>query len=643
MDLLQSLLALVALAAPLVAAAAITCTGSSNSAALPRRLAMLGAGLSFGAGAAALLRISSGGPDGELPFRLGTWLCIGPRDPFRIDFAIALDLPAAVLATVMSLSTVCALNWSRRDSADGFSDRLLFIAASLLLSSSLAIVMSTNVGELFLFWQIASVSAYLMMSSGDETASGAAAAKKLMLMQRAAEFWLLCAILALAIGYQTFDYDKFFADLQIHGARQHFALVHFIGLCLVGACAARCALIPFLGSSESLVTSRTLVGVMIEGICLMPAGVLLLIRFLPVLHVARATAAFAVLLGATSAFFAAVCAWTETDARRQAGFACASVFGLIVMGLSLGIPAANGWAVVLTATFVPTSAAVLGWFSDRSRARQPGDLGATAVAVAIVLLFAGICGQGGILGAGLLAFAQGIPPGRPALLLDLAFGGSATYFAAFAMTRAILAQRFANELASPLSTSAARTDRFEIFSAQDARDSRWSLIVLTACGAAIGLGGGALMLAPRQISGMGMSPVVLAGGSLVATVIGCLPAFAGVFVGWGQARPEQARQEQATEFEPAFEGLLTRLGRNRFYCDPLLFVLLALPVRATAQFARFVDWFFIDGFVSGAPASAVEAAGLMLEPVQGRSVIFYLASAVVGTALLAAVVISLRY
>jgi hypothetical protein len=56
-----------------------------------------------------------------------------------------------------------------------------------------------------------------------------------------------------------------------------------------------------------------------------------------------------------------------------------------------------------------------------------------------------------------------------------------------------------------------------------------------------------------------------------------------------------------------------------------------------------VDWFLIDGFVSGAPASAVEAAELMLEPVQGRSVAFYLASAAVGTALLAAVVIWSRY
>ena len=228
--------------------------------------------------------------------------------------------------------------------------------------------------------------------------------------------------MALAIGYQTFDYDEFFAYLQIHGAGQHFALVHFIGLCLLGTCAARSALIPFLGWPESLVTGPALIAVLIEGVCLMPAGALLLIRFLPVLHAARATAAFAVLLGGDFGVF-------RGDLRLgRDGCAAASEFCMRQRvrfdrdGSALGTAAANGWAVVLTATFVPTSAAILGWFGDRPRSAKPGDLGATAVAVAIVLLFSGICGQGGVLGEGLVAFAKGIPPGRGSLLLSLGFG-----------------------------------------------------------------------------------------------------------------------------------------------------------------------------------------------------------------------------
>ena len=47
MDSLQSILALVALAAPLLAAVVIMCTGSSSGGCLPRRLAMLGAACPF--------------------------------------------------------------------------------------------------------------------------------------------------------------------------------------------------------------------------------------------------------------------------------------------------------------------------------------------------------------------------------------------------------------------------------------------------------------------------------------------------------------------------------------------------------------------------------------------------------------------
>ena len=586
-----------------------------------------------------------GGPDGELPLSLGPWLSIGSRDPFRIDFAIALDLPAAVLATVMSLATACTMKWNRSDAADDSSGRLLYIAASLLLSSSLAIVMSTNVGELFVLWQIASVAAYLMMSSGFEAARYPGPAPQAASARESHACAAGCRILVALRGSGS---GSWLSDLRLRRIFRLSAgptpcpaacstLVHFIGLCLLGTCAARSALIPFLGWSESLVADPALCAALIEGVCLMPAGALLLIRFLPVLHAASATAAFAVLLGGTSAFFAAICAWSEADARRQAGFACASVFGLIVMGLALDTPAANGWAVVLTTTFVPTSAAILAWFADRPRSARLGDFGATAIAAAIVLLFSGICGQGGVLGAGFVASARGFPPGRGSLLLSLGFAAAATYFAAFAMTRAVLADRLSSDVGFPLSNSASGTDWFETPSSRNTQHSGWPLIILAPCGAAVGLGG-AMMLISRPTGPNGTNPITLGGGNVVATIIGCLPACAGVFTGWAQGR-----RASATQPDLEADGLLSRLGRNRFYCDALLLVSVALPARAVAQFVRFVDWFFLDGFVSGAPASAVEAAAIMLEPVQGRSVIFYLASAAVGTALLAAVVIWLRY
>lgn len=644
MDSVQSLLAIVVLVAPLAAAGGIAISGIADRH-LGRWLAMLGAGLSFGAAAAALVRLSAYGADAAVPLNLGVWLASGPHDPFRIEFALAVDIPAAALAAVMSLAAFCAFGWSRPAVADGPSERLLYIAASLLLSASLGIVLSSNMGELVVFWQIAAVSAYLMSSSACRMASQAAAAKRLIVIQRVAEFWLLCALFALASGYETQSFDALSAYLPSAGVAQRFALVHFIGLCLLGAAAVRCALYPFLGWAEGLVVGPSLTVILVEGICLMPAGVLLLIRFQPLLHAATAAAEFAAYLGAASALIAAICAWSETDARRQAGLACASVLGLIVLGLSLPAPVANGWSVVLTATFIPTSAAVLAWFAlrpgiaansqslggpERRRPQRwgPGQrvgVGQAAIAASVALLFSGICGQGGIVSA---MVGAGTDRG---LVLWLAL--AAQFFAALAMTRGLVADRSRRGIAlSPIEANdLAQRVELRIIPAS------WPVTVLAACGALVGLAGGALMLTGKSSFDARTSAPTLAGGNLLLTYLGCLPALAGFLVGW--RRPQR---EAATRYGGG-DGLLTRLGRNRFYGSDLLFVFIVLPTRGLAQLARFFDWFFIDGFVSGAPASAVETAEAVLEPVQGGSVAFYLASAAIATALLAAVVVWSRY
>jgi len=650
MDSLQSLLALVVLSAPLVAAVGIAASGLTGNRRLGRRLAMLGATASFCAAAAALVRLSGGRLDAAAALSLGTWLSVGPHDPLPIAFGVTMDVPAAGLAAVMSLCTLCALAWNRSGLSDGPSERLLYIAASFLLSSSLGFVMSTNVGELFVFWQIAAVSAYLMSSAAADTVPRAGAARKFILTQRITEFCLLCAVFAIAIGYQTLDIGDLLNHLLARGAAQRFALVHFVGLCLLGACVGRCALIPFLGWTEGLAAGPALVSILVEGICLMPAGALLLIRFLPVLHAAAAASALAVFLGGASAFCAAVCAWVETDARRQAGFACVSVFGIVVLGLSLPVPTAAAWGLVLTATFIPTSAAVLGWFAtgpwpatDNRSQRAAGEsarlaprLAQGAVAVSIALLFSGICGQGGIVAAGLHAVAGG--GGRASATLTLAYvlALCAQFFAALAMTRALLAGRTGYEVGTPASFSVVETSPFESKPETSAGHSSWPMIVLAVCGVSIGLVAGPLLVG-RPTTGAGTRSLVAASGGLVGPLVGCLPALAGFLAGWWRPRREAAARALRQS-----GGLLLRLGRSRFYCDVFLFVFVVLSVRGLAQLARFVDWFFIDGFVSGAPASAVESAAVLLEPIQRRSVSFYLASAGVGTALLAVVIVWLR-
>jgi NADH:ubiquinone oxidoreductase subunit 5 (subunit L)/multisubunit Na+/H+ antiporter MnhA subunit len=645
MDSVQ-LLALVVLLAPLVAAAAIAFSALIQARRLARLLAMSGAAISFVAASAALVRLLNGGPESEATLNLGVWLSSGARDPFQLAFPIAVDVPAALLAAITSLCTLCALVWTRDRLADGPSERLISIGALLLLSSSLGIVLSANVGELFVLWQIAAFSSYLMLSAAAETGPEAAAAKKFMVMQRCAEFWLLCAVLAFAVAYRTLDYDDLIGYLRFQGASR-FALVHFIGLCLLGACAARCALYPFLGLIDGLAAGPAVASLLVEGSCLMPAGVLLLIRFLPALHAASAASAFAVFLGGASAFFAAICAWSENEPRRQAGFACASIFGIVVLGLSLPVQAAAGWSVVLTAVFIPTATALLGWSTHWRRpgvASRPDEISGMsaplttgAIAVSIVVLFSGMCGQGGILAAALGALSKGAVQGGTTLALTVLLAIGAEFFAALAVTRALLSTRTMFEVAVPDFVSVSTVDSREDHPKFFANVSSWPMVALAVCGILVGLAGGALTLAGKTTARMSAATPTLAGGTIGATLIGCLPALAGFVAGWRRPRREPVIGDSRGSGD-----LLTRLGRHRFYCNAFLLSLVAFPTRGLAQMVRFIDWFVVDGFVSGGPVSAVESAGTMLEPIEGRSVFFYVASAAVGTAVLAAVVASLR-
>ena len=175
-------------------------------------------------------------------------------------------------------------------------------------------------------------------------------------------------------------------------------LVHFIGLCLLGTCDA-VRPFPVFGLDRWGYAGAAVATLLVEGTCLMPAGVLLLIRFLPALHAAAAASAFAVFLGGASAFFAAICAWCENNPRRQSGFACASIFGFVVLGLSLPGQAAAAWGIVLTAVFIPTSTVLLGWSAQWRRtgvesrpyeiSGRHAPLATGAVAVSIVVCYRG--------------------------------------------------------------------------------------------------------------------------------------------------------------------------------------------------------------------------------------------------------------
>ncbi|MGH7827613.1 MAG: complex I subunit 5 family protein [Candidatus Binatia bacterium] len=145
-------------------------------------IAVIGAFLSFVFSAAGLLAVISGG---ELRYHLGGW-----APPVGIEYV--LDVLSAFMATVVTLVGTLVLLYSRRSILQEVPERFvpMYALAMLFLAGLLGIIVTGDLFNLFIFLEIASLSAYALMAVGDERGP-VAAFRYLILGSIAGSFYVL--------------------------------------------------------------------------------------------------------------------------------------------------------------------------------------------------------------------------------------------------------------------------------------------------------------------------------------------------------------------------------------------------------------------------------------------------------------------
>ncbi|HEV8001208.1 MAG TPA: proton-conducting transporter membrane subunit [Planctomycetaceae bacterium] len=622
MDILHAALVFGTVLSPLIAAGAIAAISLSERprSGLAARLAQLGAAASACCALGLLIQHFATGVSNESPLLLGRWFINGPSDLLRISFGVRFDALSAGLAAVLAISTGCLFTAGRSRDAEAADPRWMPLGGSLLLFASIGVVASTNLAELFVFWAIGTAAAYVMSSLSAANPQQTVGARKLVLVLSVSDALLLGAVFLLAALFGTTDFRTLFGRPEVWArvAEQRAGLIDLIGLCILGAAVARCGLVPFLGWIGDLSSRPAPLAALIEAIALLPCGAVVLVRVFPLLNSAAAILPLAAFVGGSSAFCLGVCAVADTDCRRAAGFAGASVLGTALLGLSTGGTLGPTIVLGLMAVFVPCVTAIL--LVDTSRARAGTRRWAI---VAMGILFSGFCGQARLLGGALESLFTG--PGRdtPPLLLAVLLAAGGQYLAAAAVARSLGFGRhesFAGE-------SFPGESIVEAPSRAGSSVGRLMVLAVAALAAAVVAG----VLNFREL------PAESVGSTLAYAALGLIPGIGGLVAG-----ARSARAEWKVFPGEAVNDLLMRLGKSSFYFDAFLFLFVLVPLRGVAGLARFVDWGLIDTLASGGPASLFESAAAFFSPLQQRGVFFYLFSAMLGTAVLSLLMVWLR-
>lgn len=273
-----------------------------------------------------------------------TWLQFSGG--ISIDMGILLD-PASVMmivvVTLVSLMVhIYSLGYMKGE--ERFSVYYAFL--SLFTFSMLGLVLSTNIFQIYIFWELVGVSSYLLIGFYYDKPSAVAASKKAFIVTRFADLGFLIGILILGFYGETLDFGTLIQRLTDSSSPQliNITRTSFMGISLLSwglvlvfaGGAGKSAMFPLHIWLPDAMEGPTPVSALIHAATMVVAGVYLVARLFPVYAISAPQVLHLVAwVGAISALFAAIIACTQTDIKRVLAYSTMSQIGYMMLALGV--------------------------------------------------------------------------------------------------------------------------------------------------------------------------------------------------------------------------------------------------------------------------------------------------------------------
>ncbi len=271
-----------------------------------------------------------------------TWLKFSPS--LSINMGIMLDsisVMMIVIVTFISLMVhIFSLGYMKGER--NISNYYCFL--SLFTFSMLGLVLSTNIFQIYIFWELVGISSFLLIGFYYEKPAAVAASKKAFIITRFADLGFLIGILILSYYTKTLDFQTLIRNASTPALSGDLIKSSFLGfsalswgLVLVFAGGAgKSAMFPFHIWLPDAMEGPTPVSALIHAATMVVAGVYIVARLFPVYSMACPGALSVVACtGAFTSLFAAIIACTQTDIKRVLAYSTISQIGYMMFALGV--------------------------------------------------------------------------------------------------------------------------------------------------------------------------------------------------------------------------------------------------------------------------------------------------------------------
>jgi NADH-quinone oxidoreductase subunit L len=269
---------------------------------------------------------------------------------FAAEWAIRLDrLTAIMLVVVNTVSALVHLysfgymahddNWRH---GEHYKARF-FVYLSFFTFAMLMLVTADNLVQMFFGWEGVGVASYLLIGFYYRKPSANAAAMKAFIVNRVGDFGFALGIFALFFLVDSVRFDDVFAagpmlaETNLTFLWTEWNAANLVGVLLfIGAMGKSAQLFLHTWLPDAM-EGPTPVSALIHAATMVTAGVFLVCRMSPIYEYAPDAKAMIVVIGATTAFFAATVGLVQNDIKRVIAYSTCSQLGYMFVAAGVGV------------------------------------------------------------------------------------------------------------------------------------------------------------------------------------------------------------------------------------------------------------------------------------------------------------------
>nr|UEP17576.1 NADH-plastoquinone oxidoreductase subunit 5 [Pteroxygonum denticulatum] len=265
------------------------------------------------------------------------WSCTINND-FSLEFGYLIDPLTSIMSMLITTVGILVLIYSDNYMAHDQGYLRFFAYLSFFNTSMLGLVTSSNLIQIYIFWELVGMCSYLLIGFWFTRPVAANACQKAFVTNRVGDFGLLLGILGLYWLTGSFEFRDLFEifNTLIYTNGGQFLVGTVCTFLLFAGAVAKSAQFPLHVWLPDAMEGPTPISALIHAATMVAAGIFLVARLFPLLIVIPPILNIIALIGIITVLLGATLALAQKDIKRGLAYSTMSQLGYMMLALGMG-------------------------------------------------------------------------------------------------------------------------------------------------------------------------------------------------------------------------------------------------------------------------------------------------------------------